>query len=94
MALGAHGGQVQRLVLREGTALIAVGSVVGIGAAVAVARAASSVTAQLASVFGRTDDPLLVAGAPLLLATLALAACYVPARRATRIEPVTALREE
>ena len=94
MALGAHGGQVQRLVLREGTALIAVGSVVGIGAAVAVARAASSVTAQLASVFGRTDDPLLVAGAPLLLATLALAACYVPARRATRIDPVTALREE
>jgi ABC-type antimicrobial peptide transport system permease subunit len=95
MALGARGGQVRRLVLREGTALIGAGTLLGIVCAAAIARAASSVTAQVASVLqARTDDPRLVVGAPLLLAGLALLACYLPARRATRIDPVAALREE
>jgi predicted permease len=95
MALGARSGQVRRLMLREGAALIAAGTVVGIACAAAIARGAASVTAQLASVFQtRTDDPRLVVGAPLLLAGLALLACYLPARRATRIDPVAALREE
>jgi len=95
MALGARSGQVRRLVLREGTALIAAGTVLGIGCAAAIARGAASVTAQLASVFQtRTNDPRLVVGAPLLLAGLALLACYLPARRATKIDPVAALREE
>lgn len=95
MALGARSGQVRRLVLREGTALAAAGSMLGIACAAAIARAASSVTAQLASVFQTpTNDPLLVIGAPLLLAGLALLACYLPARRATRVDPVAALREE
>jgi ABC-type lipoprotein release transport system permease subunit len=40
------------------------------------------------------DDPVLLIGAPLLLAGLALAACYVPARRSARIDPVVALRQE
>ena len=94
MALGARSGHVRRLVLQEGTALIAAGSLLGVAGAAAIARGASSVTAQLASIFEtRTNDPVLVAGAPLL-AGLALAACYLPARRATRIDPVTALREE
>ena len=95
MALGARSGQVRRLVLREGSALIAVGTLAGFGCAVAIARGAASVTAWMASVFQtRTDDPRLVFGAPLVLAGLALLACYLPARRATRIDPVAALREE
>lgn len=95
MALGARGGQVSRLVLREGIALVAIGSMLGFGGAAAIARGASSVTTQLASVFGTsTNDPLLLVGAPVLLAALALLACYFPARRATRIDPVAALREQ
>jgi macrolide transport system ATP-binding/permease protein len=95
MALGARTGQVRGLVLREGAALVAAGSLLGILGATAIARAASSVTAQLANVFQtRIDDPLLVGGAPLLLAALGLFACYLPARRATRIDPAAALREE
>ena len=95
MALGARGGQVSRLVLREGIALVAAGSLLGFGGAAAIARGASSVTAQLASVFQtRTNDPLLVVGAPVLLAALALLACYFPARKATRIDPVATLREQ
>jgi len=95
MALGAGSGQVRRLVLREGAALIAAGSLLGFACAFAIARGASSLTAQLASVFEtRAGDPLLVIGAPMLLATLALLACYLPARRATRIDPVAALREQ
>jgi ABC-type lipoprotein release transport system permease subunit len=47
---------------------------------------------SVASVQG--DDPVLLVGAPLLLASLALLACYVPARRSTRIDPVVALRQE
>jgi len=41
-----------------------------------------------------TSDPVLLVGAPLLLAALALVACYVPARKSTRIDPVVALRQE
>jgi hypothetical protein len=95
MALGAPGGQVRRLVLREGIALIGVGTLLGIVGAAAIARGAASVTAKLASIFQTpASDPRLVVGAPLLLAGLALLACYIPARRATRIDPVSALREE
>ena len=95
MALGARGGQVRRLVLREGTVLIGAGTLLGIVCAAAIARAASSVTAQVASVLqARADDPRLVVGAPLLLAVLAMLACYLPARRATKIDPTSALREE
>ncbi len=95
VALGARGAQVQRLVLREGTALIAIGSVLGIAGAAVFARSAGSLAAMLANVFDtRADDPRLVYGAPALLAGLALLACYLPARRATRIDPVVALREQ
>jgi predicted permease len=95
VALGARGAQVQRLVLREGTVLIAIGSVLGIAGAAVFARGAGSLASMLANVFDtRADDPRLVYGAPALLAGLALLACYLPARRATRIDPVVALREQ
>ena len=95
MALGARARQVHGLVLREGTALVAVGSVLGVSGAFALARVFAAYSDVLARSFGRRDNnPLLLAGAPLALAGLAMLACYLPARRATEIDPVAALREE
>jgi predicted permease len=95
MALGARACQVQGLVLREGTALVVVGSVLGVSGAYALARVFSAYSDVLARTFGQRDNsPLLLVGAPLVLAGLAMLACYLPARRATKIDPVSALREE
>jgi ABC-type antimicrobial peptide transport system permease subunit len=95
MALGARKGQVLRLVLREGTALIAVGTVLGFLGAVALAKTLSAVTSEFADAFKiGTNDPRLLVGAPLLLAGLAMLACYVPARRSAQIDPMKALREQ
>ncbi|MBZ5585715.1 MAG: FtsX-like permease family protein [Acidobacteriia bacterium] len=95
MALGARARQVRGLVLREGTALVAVGSVLGVSGAFALARVFAAYSDVLARNFGhRIDNPLLLVGAPLMLAGLAMLACYLPARRATRIDPMAALREE
>jgi hypothetical protein len=94
MALGARGRQVQGLVMREGTALVLVGTVFGFGGAMALRRAFAALSETLAK--GFAQPPLhrsLLAGAPLLSA-LALLACYLPARRATRIDPLAAVREE
>ena len=94
-ALGATRGQVVRLVLREGAALVTVGTVLGFLGAIAMAK----VLAALASMFVDalrfgTTDPLLLIGAPLLLAAVAMLACYLPARRSATIDPLQALREE
>jgi macrolide transport system ATP-binding/permease protein len=95
MAVGASRAQVLRLVLREGTALVMTGTVLGFVGATILAR----VLASLANVFvdalglGR-NDPWLLVGAPLLLAAVTLVACYIPARRSTKIDPLVALREE
>ena len=95
MALGARAGQVRGLVLREGTALVAVGSVLGVSGAFALARVFAAYSDVLAHNLGyRGSNPLLLVGAPLVLAGLAMLACYLPARRATGIDPMTALREE
>jgi ABC-type antimicrobial peptide transport system permease subunit len=95
MALGARKGQVLRLVLREGTALITAGTVLGFLGAYAMARSLSALTSQLADAFTiGTNDPRLLVGAPLLLAALAMLACYVPARKSTQIDPMKALREQ
>jgi putative ABC transport system permease protein len=95
MALGANNGHVLRLVLREGIALIAVGTVLGFAGAVAVSKALEAATSVLADTLAMgANDPLLLVGAPVLLAVLALVACYVPARAAARIDPLKALRTE
>ncbi|HLJ47098.1 MAG TPA: ABC transporter permease [Bryobacteraceae bacterium] len=95
MALGARKGQVLGLVMREGTILVLIGSALGFLAAVGLSRAMSAVS----SIFGQSfevgaRDPRLIVGAPLLLASLAMLACYLPARRSARIDPLKALREE
>jgi macrolide transport system ATP-binding/permease protein len=95
MALGARSSQVLRLVMKEGTLLVAIGSVLGFAGAFLISRVLSSISNQLAEVFGSSvHDPLLLIGAPLLLASIALLACYLPARRSARIDPLTALRDE
>jgi ABC-type antimicrobial peptide transport system permease subunit len=79
----------------EGIALVTVGSVIGFLSAVAVARLLSTVTSAFADAFEvGTDDPRLLIGAPLLLAAVALVACYLPARRAATIDPLKVLRQE
>ena len=86
---------VLRLVLREGTALVTVGTVLGFLGAIALAKMLSA----LLNIFGEAlsvgkNDPRLLLGAPLLLAAVAMLACYVPARRSAQIDPLKALREE
>ncbi|MGA2601927.1 MAG: ABC transporter permease [Bryobacteraceae bacterium] len=95
MALGARKAQVLRLVLREGAALVAVGTALGFLGAVAMVKILSSLTSVFVDAFNvATNDPRLIVGAPLLLASLAMLACYLPARRSTKIDPMKALREE
>ena len=95
MALGARKTQVLKLVLREGTSLVAVGMVLGFVGAFAMAKVLSAVTSSFADAFKVSiDDPRLLIGAPLLLATVAIVACYVPARKAAKIDPLKALRQE
>jgi ABC-type antimicrobial peptide transport system permease subunit len=94
-ALGATKSQVLRLVLREGAALVSLGTILGFLGAIAMAKIVSAFANMLVDAlkFGM-NDPLLLAGAPLLLAAVAMLACYMPARRATEIDPLKALREE
>jgi ABC-type antimicrobial peptide transport system permease subunit len=95
MALGAQTGQVLRLVMKEGATLVVIGSALGFLCAALISRALSSFSSELAQVFGSSaDDPVLLIGAPLLLAALTLLACYLPARRSARIDPLTALRDQ
>ncbi len=92
MALGAQKRHVLGLVMKEGAILVTVGTVAGLALALAGIRAMSGMFFAVASVKGY--DPVLLVGAPLLLAGLALIACYVPARRSMRIDPVVTLRME
>ena len=87
MALGADGGRVRQMVLRQVSFMLLIGGGVGIAAAVGVGRAAQSLLYQL-----KGYDPVVFALAVALLSAIALAAAYLPARRAARVDPMHALR--
>jgi putative ABC transport system permease protein len=89
VALGASSRDVLRLIMRQGVRLVLVGLVIGVPAALALA---SVLRGALYGV--STRDPITFLGIPILLASVALVASYVPARRATRVDPAEALRSE
>jgi ABC-type antimicrobial peptide transport system permease subunit len=89
IALGADRGDVLRMVMREACALLAVGLAIGTLLALAAARGAAAL------LYGLTpNDPTTVVAAVATLGSVAVLASYLPARRASRLEPTVALREE
>jgi putative ABC transport system permease protein len=89
MALGAERGSVFGIVLRQGARLAGTGIAIGLMGALAVTRTLSSFLYGV-----RPTDPLTFGAVVMLLAMVALLACYLPARRATQVDPVIALRNE
>jgi ABC-type antimicrobial peptide transport system permease subunit len=89
MALGAHAGSVLKLVLRQGIVLAVVGATAGIGVALSVTRYLTSMLYDV-----HANDPLTMIAVAVLLTLVAFAACYIPARRAMRVDPMAALRCE
>ncbi len=89
MALGAQRSDILNLVIRQGMAPVIVGGVIGLAASLALTRVMTGL------LFGvSATDPGTFAGVALLLAGVALLACYIPARRAARVDPLRALRHE
>jgi ABC-type antimicrobial peptide transport system permease subunit len=89
MALGARGGDVVRLILRHGLLMVLVGTLAGALGALELTQLMQSL------VFGMSaSDPLTFAVVALVLLVVAALACYIPARRASRMDPLRALRVE
>jgi ABC-type antimicrobial peptide transport system permease subunit len=89
MALGAQRGDIVRTVLGQGFFLAMLGSALGLVSAAATGRLVSTFLLGVAPY-----DPVTFAGAALVFTFVGLAACYAPARRATRIDPIEALRHD
>ena len=95
IALGASHNQILKLVVRQGMLLVIYGLAVGLLLALVLMRVAASAVAEAGLLFGvSTTDSLTFAAVTILLALVALLACYLPARRATHVDPVVALRYE
>jgi ABC-type antimicrobial peptide transport system permease subunit len=89
MALGAQRSDVLKLMIREGMTLTLGGALLGLGGALALTRLMKTL------LFGVSPtDPLTFAAITLLLTLVSLLACWIPARRATKVDPMTALRLE
>jgi predicted permease len=92
MALGADRNKVLRMILKQGMTLTLVGVALGLGGAYVLTKYVESLTTMLYGVKPR--DPLTYGGSAALLIVVALVACYIPARRATKVDPLVALRYE
>ena len=89
LALGAGRHTIVRIVFRQGAALVLIGAVAGVACAAAVSRSMAGVLYGV-----RPIDPPTFAAVPVLLIAVAIVACYIPARRATRVDPIVALRND
>jgi putative ABC transport system permease protein len=89
LALGAQPGALRRAVMRQGMWLTAAGVLVGVLGALALTRTIRSLLFEVS-----TTDPLVFTAIPMLLVVVSLVACYTPARRATKVDPLIALRDE
>ncbi|UCC30367.1 MAG: ABC transporter permease [Phycisphaerales bacterium] len=89
MAVGAQRSDVLRSVLKRGLALTAIGLGIGLAASLASTRVLSHLLYDVTA-----TDPATFVGVSVLLAAVALLACYIPARRATKVDPIVALRDE
>ena len=89
MALGAEASDISRLMLGQGVAITALGLTVGLLAALATSRLLAGLVYGVA-----TTDPVTYASVALVLASVAFIAVWIPARRATRVDPLIALRED
>jgi putative ABC transport system permease protein len=89
VALGASSRDVLRLIMAQGMKLTVLGAAVGVAGAFAVTRFLAFLMFGISA-----TDPFTFAGITFLLSVVALAACYVPARRAMKVDPITALRHE
>lgn len=89
MALGAQAGDVLRMVVWQGLRLVGAGVLLGLAGALALTRLLQSLVYEIS-----TNDPLTLTVVALLFAIVALGACYFPARRATKVDPLVALRYE
>jgi len=89
LALGAQPAALRRAVMQQGLWLTIAGVLVGVTGALALTRTIKSLLYEVSA-----TDPVVFTAIPLLLVVVSLLACYTPARRATKVDPLVALRDE
>ena len=89
MALGAQRANVWRLIVRQGMKLVFISTLIGLGACWGLTRLMKSLLFSVSA-----TDPIAFVVPPVLLAAIALLACFIPARRATKVDPLVALKYE